>query len=114
MIVFFLAKDPETGMIIDDGFLPYGASVPSIFASQEKTHWFGERRAREICSSYKLRFIDSDGPYSEALWRLGSRKPKYEENPPPDIPADKWKARLKSTDELKIFRAGLRAGRTKK
>jgi hypothetical protein len=77
MIIFFLAEDPETGKIIDDCFLSYGENVPSVFASKQDKDRYAERRAKDICDSHKLRLIDIDGSYSEVLWRLGSRQPKW-------------------------------------
>ncbi len=96
MIVFFLAEDPETGKIIDDCFLSSGGDAPSFL---------------HICDSHKLRLIDSDGPYSEILWRLGAREPKWTASRPPSIPTDEWNDRLKSIEELAIYKMGLRAGR---
>jgi hypothetical protein len=113
MIVFFLAEDPETGKIIDDCFLSSGGDAPSFFASKKNWDWYAERHSKNICDSHKLRLIDSDGPYSEILWRLGSRQPKWSASRPPSILADKWNTRLKSTDELAIYKMGLRAGRKK-
>jgi hypothetical protein len=112
MIVFFLAEDPETGRIIDDAYLPGGENVPGIFASKKDKDWFAERRSRDLCGSFKLRYIDSDGPYSRSFW-LSSPKPRSEKRPP-DISPEKWNMRLKSTDELKAYKAGLQAGRAQK
>ena len=112
MIVFFLAEDPESGRIIDDGFLPYGDEAPNIFRSKEENQWRAERRARDVCESWKINLIDYDGPYSEVLWRMGLRQPKWEKTQPPArISADRWANRFNSIDELKIYKAGIQAGR---
>jgi hypothetical protein len=109
MIVFFLAEDPETGKIIDDCYLPGGESVPGIFATKEEKASFANWRSRDLCRSLNLRYIDSDGPYSRSFW-LTTPKPKWSEKRSPDISLEKWNARLKSTDELRAYKAGVQTG----
>jgi hypothetical protein len=47
--------------------------------------------------------IDFDGPY----WTRTFSRPKWANRPPPGIPSDRWKKRLRSTSELAAFRAGV-------
>jgi hypothetical protein len=112
IVVFFLAEDPETGMIIDDSFWPAGANAPLLFV--KSTHWLAERRAEEICDVFRIKLLDVDGPYSDALRRIGSRKPKWLTQRPSGIEPGRWAKRLKSTEELEVYRAGMKAGRESK
>jgi hypothetical protein len=97
------------GLDTDNAYLPNGDWKP--FYTKFARRWNAESHARRICESFGLEFIDFDGPYSEIPWRLGFRRPKWT-GPPPGIPADKWAKRLKSTDELAIYKAGIEAGRS--
>jgi hypothetical protein len=120
VIVFYLARDRESGQIIDDGFLTplvhhnqtttgdYAAS--DSFMTKEGRRSDAENHASIVCSSWNLDLIAVDGPYWEYLWRLGFRKPKWASGPPPGISTELWAKRLKSTDELAAYRAGVQAG----
>jgi hypothetical protein len=110
-IVFYLAEDPESGKIIDDAFLTFSDNYPHFdnAGRRGKAEW----HAQNVCDSWKLRLMDFDGPFSEYPWRLGFRKPKWANGPPPGITADRWAQRFKSTDELAAYRGGVEAGRTK-
>lgn len=46
VIVFFLAEDLETRIIVDDGFLSAGENAPKLFV--KSTHWLAERKARGL------------------------------------------------------------------
>jgi hypothetical protein len=109
MIVFFLAEDPEKGKIVDDSFGADGETAPRLLMSKAERQSRAESRAREVCRSFKLNYIDYDGPYSW-LWR----KPKWASQRPAGILEDKWAERLKSIDELHIYKAGIQTGRESK
>ena len=122
MIFFFLARDRETGMIVDDGFLANrtewfqgsdGEWRPNYtpFASREEKNQKNERRIREFCESWEFDLIDYDGPFPEFLWRMGFRKCKWANQRSLSIPADEWESRLKSTGELQAYKAGMKARR---
>jgi hypothetical protein len=118
-VVFYVAEDRETGKIIDSCFL---MSRPTL-QSPDSGDWLpdtgswdliAERSARETCQSWNYDMIDFDGPFSETLWRMGIRKPKWETTAPPRIAPDKWAQRFKSHEELAAYKAGMRAGRESK
>jgi hypothetical protein len=46
VIVFFLAEDLETRIIVDDGFLSAGENALKLFV--KSTHWLAERKARGL------------------------------------------------------------------
>jgi hypothetical protein len=81
--------------------------------SKEERSRKTERRIREHCQSWDIDFIDYEGPFMEFLWRVGYRKPKWADQRPVNIAADEWANRLKSTQELSAYRAGMKAPRKK-
>ena len=81
MIVFFLAEDPKTGLIIDDAFLPGGEEAPHVFRSKEENKWRSERRARILCEGWKVDLLDCDGPFPQSLYRLGCESTRNRDPP---------------------------------
>lgn len=119
MIIFYLAEDTETGKIIDDGYLMSRPTLQSPdtrewIPDDSSWDWIAERSVRDLCQSRNYNMIAYDGPFSETLWRMGLRKPKWETKAPAGIPADKWAQRFKSGDELAAYKAGIQAGRESK
>jgi hypothetical protein len=115
MIVFYLAEDRESGKIIDDGYSMTRPSDQSPMTGEwvpddSSWNWIAEKSVRRLCEDWNFELIDWDGPFWSPLWRLGLRRPKWENQPPPGIAPDKWAQRLKSTGELNAYRAGVLAG----
>jgi hypothetical protein len=104
-IIFYLAEDRDTGKIIDASYLmgrPHLQSAESGDWLPDTSSWdrIAQRSVREHCRSWDWHMIDYDGPFSETLWRMGLRKPKWETQRPAGINPDKWSRRFKSSDEL--------------
>jgi hypothetical protein len=116
MIFFFLARDRETGMIVDDAFLAGKAYVqgsdgewgPEYARSREERNQNNERRIREFCERWEFDLIDYDA-FPEFLWRWRFRKCKWAHQRPASVSADEWESRLKSTGELEAYKAGMKA-----
>ena len=119
MIIFYLAEDAETGKIIDASYLITRPTLQSADTGEwipDDSSWdrIAERSVRDHCQSWDYNMIDYDGPFSETLWRMGLRTPKWATKAPARIPADKWAQRFKSSDELAAYKAGIQAGRESK
>lgn len=115
MIFFFLAQDRATGMLVDDGF---GADRYEVYEGSDGVlrrdyNLATEHRMQRFCDSWRLDLIDYDGPVVTMLWRMGLRGPKWANQRPHNIPAEKWDKRFRSTNELSAFRAGLKSGEKK-
>jgi hypothetical protein len=100
-LVFCLGEDRDTGAVVDDKFVTdldahYLPGEPMVLVSRH-------------CEDCGIKLIDFDGPFWIPLWPMirSSRRPKWEKSPPHQISADRWEKRLRSTDELAAFRAGL-------
>ena len=105
----FLARDSETGMIVDDGFWVYRPGSKwsadyDPFASREERKRKIERYVREFCKTRGLDLIDYDA-FSEFLCLMGFRKCKWAHQRPANISEDEWESRLKSTEELEAYKA---------
>jgi hypothetical protein len=113
-VIFFLGDDSETGKIVDDCFVTDLGSF--ITHAQNKKPENAEWHAKDICRGWDLKYIDSDGPFGVPFWpnKRISQRPKWADNPPSEISRDRWAERLKSTDELKVYRAAFQAGRNAK
>jgi hypothetical protein len=114
MLVFLLAEDAETGRIVEDHFITSiyryasdGTPINSVLSKSGRKHNV-EISARDVCQSWKLKFIDCDDPFSELFWRLGHGKPKWADRPPTGIDAHKWTRRFKSIDQLNDYKDGLK------
>lgn len=109
-IVFFLAEDLETGTIVDDAYIQGGGeNQPGMFASKSEKIEHATWRSRDICRSYRLQLIDSDGPHFQNP--LQRPKPRWEDRRPHTINAARWATRLRSTDDLALYRKEVAAGR---
>jgi hypothetical protein len=104
MIVFFLAEDPQTGLIVDGAYLSGG---PGIFASTRKRKEYARWRSRDICKGYGLHFKDSDGPYFKTPWR--SPSPRWSSGRPSQFSESRWATRLRSVDDLEAYRTQMAA-----
>jgi hypothetical protein len=103
----FLAKDRETGMIVDDGFMMFTRKKREDMAFFMQQH----------CNERDLDLIDFDGPFRLLHlfgWSRRRGKPKWAEQRPQNIAADEWEKRLKSHGEREAYWAGLEAGRNER
>jgi hypothetical protein len=119
--VFYLARDRESGLIVDTGFSTnfslYDPSrgIGGDFKSKEEgRRWHAEHSAKESCKDWNLEFIELDGPYRNpffgGFWSSWPQA-KWKDGPPHGISSAEWEERLKSKRELEVFRAGFEAGR---
>jgi hypothetical protein len=111
-LVFYLAEARDIDMLVDDGFVSTREQVlPKLFPTVADA----EEWARDICRGWQLEYIDCDGPFWVPLWvQFGHfRRPKWQSQAPAGIASERWKTRLKSTDELRAYRAGLKAAKSR-
>ncbi len=118
-IVFYLAEDRETGKIIEDSYLMPRPNLQSPetgdwLPDTSSWDWIAERSVSERCQSRNYDMIDFDGPFSETLWRMGLRQPKWATKAPSGIAPEKWAQRFKSHEQLAAYKAGLQDGRESK
>jgi hypothetical protein len=116
-VAVFLAEDRESGQIVEDTLLKSFDSTSDNWITKAGRRFEIERSVGETCRYWSLDLIDFDWG-SERLWRLGFWRPKWAPkrgtglaSPPHGIAADRWHKRLKSTDELKAYRAGVEAAK---
>jgi hypothetical protein len=112
IVVYYLARDDESDQIVEDSFIILG-TLTERFLAREQLQARIEGSVLDMCKNYGLILIAMDS-CPEIIYRLGLWRPKWgtdNSSPPDGIPLDKWRNRLKSTDELKAYRAGLVRGR---
>jgi hypothetical protein len=100
---FYLARDRETGMIVDSGFWTFSRTKKTI-----------KYYMREHCDLCGYDMIDFDGPFFVwPRWFRHYHRPKWEKLRPQSISADDWEHRLKSKGELVAYKLGFQAGQNR-
>jgi hypothetical protein len=101
---YYLARDRESGMIVDCGFWTFSRTKRNV-----------EDYIREHCDICDYDMIDFDGSFFVWPWLFRRRRrPKWENERPQNISADEWARRLKSTEEVVAYHSGFQAGKNNK
>lgn len=120
VVVFFLAEDRQTGMIVDGSVVwadvtIYQDEYEQGMTTKKKVHQnIFEMLEMLNEEDYDLTLIDFDGPFAEFFWRLGFRRPKWSTRPPANVSSDKWNTRFNSMEEFVAYKQGLWAGKESK